>query len=370
VNCIEQYTVSKLNFFPISGRYCIMRIVVTGGAGFLGSHLCEALLTRGDSVFCIDNLSTGSVRNIEKLIHLPNFDFVEGDVTREIFVAGPIDAVAHLASPASPPDYLRHPLETLAAGSRGTENALCLAQATGARFLLASTSEVYGDPTVHPQPEHYWGNVNSIGPRSVYDEAKRYAEAVTMAYARALGTNVGIVRIFNTYGPRMRPHDGRVISTFIAQALNGDPLTVYGDGSQTRSYCYVDDLIRGIVSMIDSTETGPINLGTQFELSVLELASLVLKVTGSNSVLEYHPLPTDDPTRRRPVLTCAEERLGWRPQISIEVGLRRMIEWFQTCREVVAAAKLTISGGPLEKISRTLVSAGVSSVDEYASTDQ
>jgi len=345
-----------------------MRIVVTGGAGFLGSHLCEALLTRGDSVFCIDNLSTGSVRNIEKLTHLPNFDLVEGDITREIALPGPIDAVAHLASPASPPDYLRHPLETLAVGSRGTENALRLAQATGARFLLASTSEVYGDPTVHPQPEHYWGNVNSIGPRSVYDEAKRYAEAVTMAYARALGTNVGIVRIFNTYGPRMRPHDGRVITNFIVQALNGDPLTIYGDGSQTRSYCYVDDLIRGIVSMVDSTETGPINLGTQFELSVLELAALVLKVTGSNSVLEYHPLPTDDPTRRRPVLTCAEERLGWRPQITIEVGLRRMVEWFQTCREEVAAAKLTISGGPPEKISRTLVSAVVNSVDEYAST--
>ncbi len=262
-----------------------MRIVVTGGAGFLGSHLCEALLTRGDSVFCIDNLSTGSLANIEKLMHLPNFDFVEADVTREIFVAGPIDGVAHLASPASPPDYLRHPLETLAAGSRGTENALRLAQGAEARFLLASTSEVYGDPTLHPQPEHYWGNVNSIGPRSVYDEAKRYAEAVTMAYARALGTNVGIVRIFNTYGPRMRPHDGRVISTFIAQALNGDPLTIYGDGNQTRSYCYVDDLIRGIVSMIDSTETGPINLGTHFELSVLDLAS----ACSENNRIKFRP---------------------------------------------------------------------------------
>jgi dTDP-glucose 4,6-dehydratase len=328
-----------------------MRTVVTGGAGFLGSHLCEALLTRGDAVVCIDNLSTGSARNIENLMHLPNFDLVEGDIIRGIAMPGPIDAVAHLASPASPQDYLRHPLETLAAGSRGTENALLLAQATGARFLLASTSEVYGDPIVHPQPEHYWGNVNPIGPRSVYDEAKRYAEAVTMAYARALGINVGIVRIFNTYGPRMRPHDGRVITTFIAQALTGDPLTVYGDGSQTRSYCYVDDLIRGLVSMIDSTETGPINLGTQYELSVLELAALVLKITGSNSVLEYYPLPADDPTRRRPVLIRAEERLGWRPQISMEVGLRRMVEWFRSRPEDVAAARSAISGGPLDTIS-------------------
>ena len=328
-----------------------MRIVVTGGAGFLGSHLCEALLTRGDSVFCIDNLSTGLQANIEKLMQLPTFNFLKGDVTREVAMPGPIDAVAHLASPASPPDYLRHPLETLATGSRGTENALGLAHASGARFVLASTSQVYGDPTVHPQPEDYWGNVNSIGPRSVYDEAKRYAEAVTMAYARALGTNVGIVRIFNTYGPRMRPDDGRVISTFIAQALNGDPLTIYGDGSQTRSYCYVDDLIRGIVSMIDSTETGPINLGTQFELSVLELASLVLEVVGSDSVLEYHLLPTDDPTRRRPVLTCAEERLGWRPQISIEDGLRKTVDWFRSRPEDVAAEKITISGGPSGRIS-------------------
>jgi dTDP-glucose 4,6-dehydratase len=325
-----------------------MRIVVTGGAGFLGSHLCEALLARGDSVLCIDNLSTGSLDNVEELMHRPNFDFVEGDATREISVPGVINAVAHLASPASPRDYLRLPLETLAAGSRGTENALRLAQATGARFLLASTSEVYGDPIVHPQPEHYCGNVNSVGPRSVYDEAKRYAEAVTMAYARALGTNVGIVRIFNTYGPRMRPYDGRVITTFISQALNGDPLTIYGDGSQTRSYCYVDDLIRGLVSMIDSTETGPINLGTQYELSVLDLASLVLRTTGSTSVLEYHPLPIDDPSRRRPVLRRAEDRLGWRPQISIEEGLRRMVDWLQSRHEEVAAAKSAISGGQLD----------------------
>jgi dTDP-glucose 4,6-dehydratase len=344
-----------------------MRIVVTGGAGFLGSHLCEALLTRGDSVFCIDNLSTGSVRNIENLMNLPSFDLVEGDISRGIAMPGPIDAVAHLASPASPPDYLRHPLETLAAGSRGTENALRLAEATGARFLLASTSEVYGDPIVHPQPEHYWGNVNPIGPRSVYDEAKRYAEAVTMAYARVLGINVGIVRIFNTYGPRMRAHDGRVITTFIAQALNGDPLTIYGDGSQTRSYCYVDDLIRGLVSMIDSTETGPINLGTQYELSVLDLASLVLKITSSKSVLEYHPLPTDDPSRRRPVLRRAEECLGWRPHISMEEGLGRMVAWFRSRPEDVAAAKLAISGGPLDKISMPAAWPWENSVDGYAS---
>jgi dTDP-glucose 4,6-dehydratase len=344
-----------------------MRTVVTGGAGFLGSHLCEALLTRGDAVVCVDNLSTGSLANIEELMHLPNFDLVAGDITREIAMPGPVDAVAHMASPASPPDYLRHPLETLAAGSRGTENALRLAQATGARFLLASTSEVYGDPTVHPQPEHYWGNVNSIGPRSVYDEAKRYAEALTMAYARALGTNVGIVRIFNTYGPRMRPHDGRVITTFIVQALNGDPLTIYGDGSQTRSYCYVDDLIRGLVSMIDSTESGPINLGTQYELSVFDLASLVLKITGSKSVLEYHPLPIDDPSRRRPVLRRAEERLGWRPQITMDEGLRRMVAWFRSRPQETAAARSAISGGPKGTVS--IPGRQRNSADQYASSN-
>jgi dTDP-glucose 4,6-dehydratase len=347
-----------------------MRIVVTGGAGFLGSHLCEALVTRGDSVFCIDNFSTGSLANIEKLMHLPNFDYVEGDVTWGIPASGPIDAVAHLASPASPPDYLRYPLETLAAGSRGTENALRVAQAAEARFLLASTSEIYGDPHLHPQPEHYWGNVNPIGPRSVYDEAKRYAEAVTMAYARTFGTNAGIVRIFNTYGSRMRPHDGRVITTFIAQALNGDPLTIYGDGSQTRSYCYVDDLIRGIICMIDSTEVGPINLGTQFELSVFDLASHILKITGSDSVLEYHPLPTDDPTRRRPVLTRAEECLGWRPQVSIEEGLRRMVDWFRSRPEEVTAAKSAISGGQLDGIPMAPAWPLQNSVDQYASINQ
>ncbi|MGY1737104.1 UDP-glucuronic acid decarboxylase family protein [Geodermatophilus sp. SYSU D00684] len=327
-----------------------MRAIVTGGAGFLGSHLCETLLGRGDSVVCVDNLSTGSVDNINHLIGIPGFHFIEADVSVAMPLCGIVDAVAHLASPASPPDYLRHPLETLAVGSRGTENALTVARTHGARFVLASTSEVYGDPAVHPQSEEYWGNVNPIGPRSVYDESKRYAEALSMAHRREFGANVGIVRIFNTYGPRMRPHDGRVVTNFITQALNGDPLTVYGDGSQTRSLCYVDDLIRGIVAMIDSSEVGPINLGNPVEHSVVDLAALVLRITRSRSPVEYHPLPPDDPTRRRPVIARAADLLGWRPTVPVERGLSATVDWFRSRPVEVAAARTVIAGGQLDGV--------------------
>jgi dTDP-glucose 4,6-dehydratase len=312
-----------------------MRIVVTGGAGFLGSHLCDALIGRGEVVVCIDDLSTGSLDNIADLIGHRRFRFVEADVSAELDLPGPVNVVAHLASPASPPDYLRRPLETLAVGSRGTENALRLALRSGARFVLASTSEVYGDPIEHPQREEYWGNVNPVGPRSVYDEAKRYAEAVTMAYRRRHNLNTGILRIFNTYGPRMRPDDGRV-SSFIAQALNVQPLTIYGDGTQTRSFCYVDDLVCGIVAMIDSTEAGPINIGNPDERTVTELAELVLEITESRSKLEYHPLPTDDPTRRKPDIALAWERLGWRPAVETEDGLKHTVDFLKSRLKVPA----------------------------------
>jgi dTDP-glucose 4,6-dehydratase len=320
-----------------------MRIVVTGGAGFLGSHLCDSLITRDDTVVCVDDLSTGRLDNLAGLVGHRRFRFVEADVAVALEVHGQVDVVAHLASPASPPDYLRRPLETLAVGSRGTENALQLAERSGARFVLASTSEVYGDPVEHPQREDYWGNVNPVGPRSVYDEAKRYAEAVTMAYHRHRGVNTGILRIFNTYGPRMRPEDGRVVSSFITQALNGQALTIYGDGTQTRSFCYVDDLVRGIVGMIDSAEVGPVNLGNPVERTVTELAELVLDLTGSSSRLEYHPLPTDDPTRRRPDIGTASERLGWRPEVSTEEGLQQAIAYFRT-RDTRAAAAVLVGG--------------------------
>ncbi len=306
-----------------------MRIVITGGSGFLGSHLCSALIARGDQVVCLDNLSTGRIDNIAQLMDNQRFAFSQCDVSAGINVDGPVDAVAHFASAASPPDYLRMPLETLAVGSRGTEHALQLAESKGARFVVASTSEIYGDPAVHPQPEEYWGNVNSIGPRSVYDEAKRFAEALTTAYGSARGVNVGILRIFNTYGPRMSPRDGRVVTNFIVQALNGEPITVYGDGNQTRSFCYVDDLIRGIIKMLDSSEPGPINLGNPEEFTIGDFARLVLQITGSSSRIEYRPLPTDDPTRRRPVITRAMERLGWQPEIPVAEGVRRMADWFR-----------------------------------------
>ncbi|GAA0237542.1 UDP-glucuronic acid decarboxylase family protein [Cryptosporangium japonicum] len=311
-----------------------MYVVVTGGAGFLGSHLCGALLERGDRVLCVDDFSTGRAENISEYFASPEFEVREIDVTStaaetvDRWAPGRVDAVAHLASPASPPDYQRRPLQTLAAGSRGTENALRLATRDGARFVLASTSEVYGDPEIHPQREDYWGNVNPIGPRSVYDEAKRFAEALTVAHARDRGLNAGIIRIFNTYGPRMRPQDGRVVSTFITQALAGEPITVYGDGSQTRSFCYVDDLIRGIVAMLDRPVLGPVNLGNPSERTVRQLADQILSLTRSTSTVEYRSLPVDDPTRRRPDITAAADVLGWRPQVSIEDGLRRTVDWF------------------------------------------
>jgi dTDP-glucose 4,6-dehydratase len=268
----------------------------------------------------------------------PGFTFVECDVSSALDVPGPVDAVAHLASPASPPDYLRLPLETLAVGSHGTENAVRLAHARGARFVLASTSEVYGDPAVHPQTEDYWGNVNPVGPRSVYDEAKRFAEALTRAYRETHGVNAGIIRIFNTYGPRMSARDGRIVTNFITQALNGDPLTIYGDGSQTRSFCYVDDLIRGIVGMIDCAASGPLNLGNAEEFTVADFARLVLRVTGSDSPVEHLPLPVDDPTRRCPDITRARQVLGWQPQIRVEDGVRRTVEWFRSRPEEVRMA--------------------------------
>ena len=326
-----------------------MRVVVAGGAGFLGSHLCRSLLADGDEVVCVDNLSTGRLANIRDLTGHPAFAFVRADVSAgPLCVRGRVDAVANLASPASPPDYHRMPLETLLAGSRGTEHTLQLAAQHGARYLLASTSEVYGDPEVHPQREEYWGNVNSVGPRSVYDEAKRYAEAVTMAYRRQYGDDTGIVRIFNTYGPGMRPEDGRVVTSFITQALNGDPLTIYGDGSQTRSFCYVDDLVRGLVAMLTSTAAGPLNLGNPVERTVLELARIVLEVTGSTSQVEFHPLPQDDPTRRRPDITRAREVLGWQPEISDVEGVRRTVEWFRTRPTEVAAAAGAVAGPQYE----------------------
>ncbi|MFG2638398.1 UDP-glucuronic acid decarboxylase family protein [Streptomyces sp. NPDC048362] len=322
-----------------------MRVAVTGGGGFLGSHLCEALLRRGDEVVCLDDFSTGDPANVAAFLEDPAFELLVGDVSRTIDVPGVVDAVAHLASPASPPDYLGRPLETLAVGSRGTENALRLATRHDARFLLASTSEVYGDPEVHPQEENYWGHVNPIGPRSVYDESKRFAEALTQAYRTHLGANTGIVRIFNTYGPRMRPHDGRVVSNFVVQALAGEPLTVYGDGKQTRSFCYVDDLVRGILAMLDRDEPGPVNLGNPVELTVLKLAEHVLELTDSPAEIRFRPLPVDDPTRRRPVIARAAERLGWVPEVGIEDGLRRTVHWFAGQLDAVTAAAAAIRGG-------------------------
>jgi dTDP-glucose 4,6-dehydratase len=324
-----------------------VRIVVSGGAGFLGSHICEALLNRGDKVVCVDDWSTSSPDNVAPLVDR-GLTVLEADVSEGLDVPGPIDAVAHFASPASPPDYHRRPLQTLAVGSRGTENMLRLAWRASARFVLASTSEVYGDPLVHPQTEQYWGNVNPIGPRSVYDEAKRYAEAVTAAYTRTYEMNAGILRIFNTYGPRMRARDGRVVSSFITQALTGAPLTCYGDGSQTRSFCYVDDLVRGIVAMIDSTEPGPVNLGNPGEFTVAELSELVLRITGSDSVVEFYPLPADDPTRRRPDISRATERLGWRPRIELEEGLRRTVAWFAGRPAELSLAAPALIGGQLD----------------------
>lgn len=303
------------------------RVLVTGGAGFVGSHLCDALIDRGDAVVCLDNLSTGLLANVQHLLANPRFEFVEADVCASLDSIGGIDCIAHLACPASPPEYLRLALETLAIGSHGSENVLELARQRNIRVLLASTSEVYGDPLVHPQPEEYWGNVNPIGPRSVYDESKRFAEAMFMAYHRTYNTDVAIVRIFNTYGPRLRPQDGRVVSNFIAQALARQPLTVYGDGSQTRSFCFITDLVRGLLAMLDSDAVGPINLGNPTEMTVLELAHLVLKLTGSDSPITCEPLPTDDPTCRRPDITRAGHDLGWSPEVAPLDGIGRTIDW-------------------------------------------
>ena len=305
------------------------RIVVTGGAGFLGSHLCERLLDRGDQVIAIDNLITGSVANIEHLFGRPGFTFVEHDVSNYVWVPGAVDAVLHFASPASPKDYLEMPIQTLKVGSLGTHNTLGLAKAKGARYLIASTSEVYGDPQVHPQPETYWGHVNPVGPRGVYDEAKRFAEAMTMAYHTFHGLEVRIVRIFNTYGPRMRPGDGRVVSNFLVQAICGEPITIYGDGSQTRSFCYVDDEVRGILALLDSDVVGPVNIGNPGEFTIAELAQQVIEVTGSSSEIVHEPLPVDDPTQRRPDLTVAQRELGWSPTIALREGLERTAPYFQ-----------------------------------------
>jgi nucleoside-diphosphate-sugar epimerase len=305
-----------------------VRVLVAGGAGFLGSHICEQLLARGDSVVALDNLSTGRRSNLSHLEADPRMSVVIADVSKPFHVERPFDAVLNFASPASPPAYLLHPLETMAAGSDGTRQLLDIASEDGARYLLASTSEIYGDPTVHPQREDYRGNVDTIGPRSVYDEAKRFAETLTMAYHRAKGTDVAIARLFNTYGPRLSPGDGRVVSNFIVQALEDRPLTVYGDGSQTRSLCYVDDEVRGLIALLDSDITGPVNLGNPDERTVLQIAHVVQEIVGSGSGITYAPLPGQDPVRRCPDITLARTRLGWEPEIELKVGLTRTVEYF------------------------------------------
>jgi dTDP-glucose 4,6-dehydratase len=307
----------------------VKRAVVTGGAGFLGSHLCERLLGEGIAVVCVDNLITGKRENVAHLLGPGDFSFVLHDVSRPIEIEGEVDYVLHFASPASPIDYLELPIQTLKVGSLGTHNSLGLAKAKRARYLLASTSEVYGDPLVHPQPESYWGHVNPVGPRGVYDEAKRFAEAMTMAYHRVHGLETRIVRIFNTFGPRMRPRDGRVVPAFVQQALAGEPLTVFGDGSQTRSFCYVDDLIDGICRLLFSDETLPVNLGNPQELTILGFAERILALTGSPSTIEFRPLPEDDPKTRQPDITRARTLLGWEPRVPLEVGLARTIDYFR-----------------------------------------
>lgn len=306
-----------------------MRVLITGAAGFLGSHLCDRFIADGHQVIGMDNFVTGNPDNIAHLIGRPEFSFIQYNVTDYIYVEGPLDGVLHFASPASPVDYLELPIQTLKVGSLGTHKTLGLAKAKGARYLLASTSEVYGDPAVHPQPESYWGNVNPIGPRGVYDEAKRFAEAMTMAYHRYHGLDTRIVRIFNTYGPRMRPDDGRVVSNFIVQALRGEPISLYGDGSQTRSFCYVDDEIEGIYRLFFSDITEPVNIGNPDEFTIRQLAEMVIELTGSSSPLQLHPLPEDDPRVRRPDISRAREYLGWEPRIPLEEGLRRTIPYFR-----------------------------------------
>lgn len=306
-----------------------MRVLLTGGAGFIGSHLSERLLAEGHAVVCMDNLVTGRVENIAHLSANPRFEFVEHDVTKFIFIEGKVDYVLHFASPASPVDYLMHPIKTLKVGSLGTHNSLGVAKAHGAKFLLASTSEVYGDPVISPQPETYWGNVNPIGPRGVYDEAKRFAEAITLAYHRSHGVDTKIIRIFNTYGERMRHHDGRVVPNFIDQALKGEPLTVYGDGSQTRSFCYVSDLVDGIIKLMASKLNEPVNIGNPREMSILQFAKMINEMMGSGREIVFKDLPVDDPKQRRPDITKAKRELGWEPKVDFEQGLARTIKWFR-----------------------------------------
>ncbi|MBI3286746.1 MAG: SDR family oxidoreductase [Chloroflexi bacterium] len=308
-----------------------MRILVTGGAGFIGSHLCDRLLQEGHQVIAVDNLITGARANLEHLSSRTDLSFIAHDVTQYIHVDGPLDAVLHFASPASPVDYLRVPIQTLKVGALGTHNALGLAKAKGARFMLASTSEVYGDPQVHPQPESYWGHVNPIGPRGVYDEAKRFAEALTMAYHRVHAVDTRIARIFNTYGPRMRLDDGRVVPNFIGQALRREPLTVYGDGEQTRSFCYIDDLIEGIYRLLHSHETGPVNLGNPSEMRILELAHLIVRLTGNPAgiVMQSEKRIEGDPRTRQPDIRKAQRVLGWEPQVGLEEGIQRTSAWFR-----------------------------------------
>ena len=306
-----------------------MRVLITGAAGFLGSHLCDRFLADGHEVIGVDNFITGSPENVVHLLGQPGFSFVEQDVTSYLHVAGEVHGVLHFASPASPVDYLELPIQTLKVGSLGTHNTLGLAKAKGARYLLASTSEVYGDPQIHPQSESYWGHVNPVGPRGVYDEAKRFAEAMTMAYHRYHGLDVRIVRIFNTYGHRMRPNDGRVVSNFIVQALRGDPLTVYGDGSQTRSFCHVSDEVEGIHRLFFADYVGPVNIGNPSEITVLDAARLVIDIAGSASEIRHVPLPEDDPKVRRPDITLARSLLGWEPDVTFAEGLERTIPYFR-----------------------------------------
>ena len=305
------------------------RILVTGGAGFIGSHLCDALLDRGHEVVAMDSLITGSVDNIAHLIGAPGFLFVKHDVTEFVHVPGPVDAILHFASPASPIDYLKYPIQTLKVGALVTHKTLGLAREKGSRFLLASTSEVYGDPLEHPQRENYWGNVNPVGPRGVYDEAKRFAEAMVMAYHRFHGVETRIVRIFNTYGPRMRLDDGRALPTFMGQTLRGEPLTVFGDGSQTRSFCFVEDLVRGILALLDSDETDPVNIGNPSEMTILQFARKILDLTGAESELVFRDLPEDDPKIRQPDISRARAILGWEPAVDLDEGLARTLSYFK-----------------------------------------
>ena len=313
-----------------------MKVLITGGAGFLGSHLCERLIALGHSILCVDNLLTGSRENLASFARHPQFRFIEADVSRPLRIDEPLETILHFASPASPVDYLKYPIQTLKVGALGTHNSLGLAKAKGAQFLLASTSEVYGDPQVHPQPESYWGHVNPVGPRGVYDEAKRYAEAMTMAYHRVHGVDTRIVRIFNTFGPRMRMQDGRAIPTFITQALRGEPLTVHGDGSQTRSFCYVSDLVTGIVELLKSGPADPVNLGNPEEITVRQLADEIVSLTKSKSRIVYTARPVDDPERRRPDITVAKQRLNWQPTVGLTEGLQETVGWFRQKASVAA----------------------------------